>query len=80
MTEEILFYAFRYALGRSTYAVIDVVDAICKEWPRISHKTRSLIRTETLIAIGTNRAGMDIDVYEWRKVLLLSIDAPVVVQ
>lgn len=80
MTEHILFYAFRYALGRSTYAVIDVVDAICKEWPRISQNTRSLMQVEIMDAINRNRAGMDMDVAEWRKVLDLSLDVPVVVQ
>lgn len=69
--EEILFYAFRYALGRRTYAVSDVVDAILKQWPAITDKTINMMKKEIEEAIDKGHAGDFCDVQEWRKILEL---------
>lgn len=70
-SETMLFYAFRYALGRRTYAVSDVVDELQKQWPTITQRTKCHIHREIADAISTNRAGDDCDIKEWQKVLAL---------
>lgn len=66
--EAILFYAFRYALGRSTYAVWDVSDAILKHIPVIRETTLKVIASELRYADKINKLGMDIDKQIWLKV------------
>ncbi len=46
----LIFWAFRYTLGRRTYSVSDVSEAIVKFWPRIQHQTKALIRKEIMAA------------------------------
>lgn len=46
MNDDVLFYAFRYALGRQTYAVNDVVAAIKKHAAEMQPKTRILMARE----------------------------------
>ncbi len=46
MYQDILFYAFRYALGRKTYAVNDVVTAIKERAQEIPPSTRELMVKE----------------------------------
>lgn len=66
--EDILFYAFRYALGRMTYAVTDVADVIIANADKLSRKTRDLIDKEIYDAICRKQAGMDIDIKKWNEV------------
>lgn len=65
--EDIAFYAFRYALGRMTYAVKDVVDYLIENWNNVSIKNKELIIKEIDIAIKEGKAGMDCDVKQWQK-------------
>ncbi len=44
--EDIMFYAFRYALGRHTYAVSDVARHLIANKGKISGRTRTLIAKE----------------------------------
>lgn len=44
--EHILFYAFRYTLGRRTYAVSQVANEIIKHKDQLSDNTRKLIVKE----------------------------------
>lgn len=69
LSEDILFWAFRYALGRMTYAVGDVANEIIRHASEISPQTRGLMTKEIREALGSNRAGMSMDVTEWNKVL-----------
>ncbi len=46
LNHDILFYAFRYALGRRTYAVNDVVNAIKEHAKEIQPSTRELMVKE----------------------------------
>jgi hypothetical protein len=47
-SEDILFFAFRYSLGRRTYAVSIVTDEIKLKWPTLSLNTKTLIKKEIL--------------------------------
>lgn len=71
MNETIIFCAFRYALGRSTYVVSVVVQEIIKEWNNLHSQTKRNIKTEINEAIDNNYIGMDIDEKEWLKILNL---------
>ena len=71
VTEDMVIYAFRYALGRMTYAVGDVTDYLINHWHRLSKKTRMLIIEEIQKAIKEKKAGMDCDIQRWRAILLL---------
>lgn len=73
MNTNILFYAFRYCLGRSTYAVNDCVQELTKNWEVLNTNDKNLIHKEIKHAIETNRAGMDMDVKQWEKILELSV-------
>jgi hypothetical protein len=72
LSHEMLFYAFRYALGRKTYAVIDVVVELMTHWKELDDRLRRLIIYEIERAIQDDRAGMLCDVEEWKKILLLN--------
>lgn len=67
--DTILFYAFRYALGRMTYSVFDVVDIIIKNVDIVSINHRQLMIKEIKNAIENGRAGMQMDVEEWKRLV-----------
>lgn len=64
-----LMYAFRYALGRMTYVVSDVADALIAHRDALQPTWRQQIIEEITRAIAENRAGMPMDVDRWRSVL-----------
>jgi hypothetical protein len=65
----ILIYAFRYALGRMSYAVGDVADTIIEHWDSIRDNDRNLIIREINEAIESGCAGMEVDINTWKRVL-----------
>ena len=67
--DTMLFYAFRYVLGRCTYAVSNVADLLIKHKHAMSHQTKVKIGEEILSALNTNSAGMEIDKRDWLEVL-----------
>jgi len=69
MRTDILFYAFRYALGSMTYAVSTVVDELVRNWDEFEVHTQDLIKQEIIDAISDGKAGMEMDINEWRRVL-----------
>ena len=69
MNENIVFYAFRYALGRKTVAVGSVVDYLLENWDSLSPAIRGLIQAEIETAIDKGEAGMEMDIKEWSKLL-----------
>ena len=73
--KDILFYAFRYALGRQTYAVATVVDEIIEHWNEINNSDQELYHKEIKEAIEQGRAGSQIDINQWRFVLDLKISS-----
>jgi hypothetical protein len=70
----LLFAAFRYALGRMTGTVSTAVKIIIECWPRLLPNDRFFYHKEIKEAIEANRAGMDIDVKQWQKILELPIE------
>lgn len=61
--QSMIVFAFRYALGRATYAVGIVCDWI--RYHYISDKTKDLIIKEISQAQKEDRMGMDIDKEQW---------------
>ena len=68
--DTILFYAFRYALGRTSYCVNGVVELIIKHNNILSTNHRGLMIKEIQNAIANNQAGWECDVKEWEKLLV----------
>lgn len=70
---DILIYAFRYMLGRSSYGVGIMTDAIKEAWPALLEHDKALIHREIRQAIEQNFAGNDYDIQDWEQILLLPI-------
>jgi len=70
----ILFYAFRYALGRQTYVVSEVVEAIIDIWGKIPASEQLLYKKEITKAILDNKAGMEMDIAQWQHILDLKVN------
>jgi len=69
LSGDILFYAFRYALGRMTYAVHDVASEIIRHAKDIPEGERNNMIREIKEALEKDQAGMDMDRKQWEKVL-----------
>ena len=63
--------AFRYALGRKTYVVLEVTDVLIDQWDKLKPTFRKKIKQEIVTAIEDDDAGMDMDIEEWGKILKL---------
>jgi len=68
---ELTFLAFRYALGRMSYVVSDVVDHLKEVWGGLEPNYQDLIKKEIDEAIKMGVAGMTMDVQKWREILEL---------
>ena len=68
---DILIYAFRYALGRMTYAVHTVSEIIIRDWDTFSEFDKSLFKKEIKEAIRMDCIGMKMDRKQWSKILEL---------
>lgn len=64
-------WAFRYCLGRSTYAVSDAVEMLKNEWGEISKSDKELFKREIIKAKEQGQAGMDMYIKQWNEVLEL---------
>lgn len=71
--------AFRYALGRSSYVVIDTAEALKETASMFPKHQRFQIVNEIDIAIRAGKAGMPMDVKVWREVQVFyrKLDEPV---
>jgi hypothetical protein len=69
--EDMAFYAFRYALGRMTYAASDVAKYIIDNWRRFNSGHQLLIHEEIKDALDKGWAGHACDQSEWDKILAL---------
>ncbi len=68
----ILIYAFRYALGRRTYAVSDVVEALIENWDSLDKYSKELIKKEIKLHEKCyGNLGMECDKEQWYKILEL---------
>jgi len=70
---DILFYAFRYALGRKTGAVNQVASEIIKHWDIIPDIDKGMYKAEIRDAISRDSAGDLCDIQEWQKILNLNL-------
>ena len=66
--EDIIIYAFRYCLGRKTFAVPTMCDFLKMYWDSLSNKTKSIIKRDIR---SCDDLGMAMDKKEWEKVLEL---------
>lgn len=67
--EDIALYAFRYCLGRMTYAVSTCVDYLLLHWDQLSDKAKGNIYREIREAEATDSLGMDMDKQQWMRVI-----------
>lgn len=66
LKEDILIYAFRYCLGRKTYAVSDCVSNILANWNELTPRAKDLFYSEIK---KCDNLGMDMDEIEWMKII-----------
>ncbi len=66
---DISIYAFRYALGRKTYAVPTMASFLLKNKDNLSAQSKEVIVRDIKVAFKTNNYGMECDKIEWQKVL-----------
>ena len=72
VSENHLFWMFRYCLGRSTYAVADAVDAIHFNWDKIGAETKERIVEEIRQHLEKDRFGsisFACDNDSWRSII-----------
>lgn len=65
----LLVCSFRYALGRMTYIVSEVVTIIIRHKKDLQPNTKELMIRETKWALDHNQAGMQIDREQWERLL-----------
>ena len=68
-TRDILIYAFRYTLGRSTYSVSTMATILKDNTKSISNADLKLFMREINEAIEMEICGMDIDCRTWKHLL-----------
>ena len=71
VSESIIMWAFRYALGRKTYVVEEVANCLKENWEKIADHTKICIKEEITAAIALGHAGMDCDIKNWKQILEL---------
>lgn len=74
---DIVFYAFRYCLGRQTYAVNDCVNYLVENWQRLPRETAITIQND--IRTHFNRVNKDVEP-EWQRVLILNLPESVALE
>jgi hypothetical protein len=76
--ENILFFAFRYALGRRTAAVSILVTRILNDWHKLRPETQLQMQDEIRrYPEMYGKLGDQCDIDEWQKVLDLTPDKSV---
>ena len=71
---DVLIYAFRYTLGRSTYAPHTIISILRENWDMLSVGDKKLYQSEIREAIENDMAGMDVDKNEWARILDLPVE------
>ncbi len=64
----IMFYAYRYAMGRRTYVTQEMSDLLIKYQHDLNWQTQQKIALEIGRRIKNNEAGDDCDVKNWLRV------------
>lgn len=65
--DRVAVWAVRYALGRMTYAVSDVVDVMIANSRFLRPETRARIVADIDEAFNKGRVGMEMDEAQWRR-------------
>ena len=65
----LLVCSFRYALGRMTYIVSEIVRIILRHKEELQPKTKKLMIREIKWALDHNQAGMQCDRQQWERLL-----------
>jgi len=68
VSEDVLFWAFRYALGRMTVSVSDLSEAIMMNVSNITKQTAAIMIKEIDESNERGGLGMDIDKERWLEV------------
>ena len=68
-TDDMIFFGFRYCLGRMSCAVTICVDYLIAHWQHLSPDTQARIHTEIREAFRRGHYGMDMDKRQWERVL-----------
>lgn len=63
------FCSFRYGLGRMSYVVGNIVQALINNKYDIRSETKRKICSEILEAIDSGNAGMECDIAEWKRLM-----------
>lgn len=71
VSELTLLASFRYALGRRTYIVSEVVENILANGQILSQNTKDKMKAEIKEAIENNSIGYDVDKEYWNKMIEL---------
>jgi len=66
---ELLIYAFRYTLGRATYAPHTIVEILKLRWGMLSDSDKRLFQSEIKEAIEHDNAGHYCDKKAWQSIL-----------
>jgi len=69
INENIVFYAFRYCLGRRTGAVDEMVNYLKMNWKRLPENTQNQIQEEIKTTIDRGNAGSDCDIKNWKTLI-----------
>lgn len=65
----LLICSFRYALGRTTYVVSEVVDIIIRHKKELRTSVKLLMIREIKWALDHNQAGLQCDRQQWERLL-----------
>lgn len=68
---DIVFWAFRYTLGRMSYSVFDVTEFIKRHAELLFPHTKSSMVYEIKKAFDRGELGMECDVQEWLEVVVI---------
>lgn len=68
---EVLIYAFRYTLGRRTFAPHTMQQVITEAWPKLTDGSKELIKREIREAEHADCLGDECDKRGWLKLLEL---------
>ncbi len=71
--ENILVFAFRYALGRKTTAPGIVANVLINRWNDLKPHTQIQVQREIGSAMAMGEAGSSIDLDTWQAVLALPV-------
>ena len=74
VSENMMMWAFRYALGRMTGAVDDVCMHLKNNWKDLEPFTQNQIQDEIRTAIERGQAGHQCDVENWEEILKLQVN------